>query len=62
MFMFKMFRSLMTLSAFVGMAIVIIIGAVIIGAIIKLLSALSGLIIPGIIGLIIILIAIKIID
>ena len=60
--MFKMFRSLMTLSAFVGMAIVIIIGAVIIGAIIKLLSVLSGLIIPGIIGLIIILIAIKIID
>jgi hypothetical protein len=60
--MFKMFRSLMTLSTFVGMAIVVIIGAVIIGAIIKLLSVLSGLIIPGIIGLIIILIAIKIID
>lgn len=62
MFMFKMFRSLMTLSAFVGMAVVIIIGAIMIGAIIKLLSVLSGLIIPGIIGLIIILIAIKIID
>ena len=60
--MFKMFRSLMTLSAFVGMAVVIIIGAIMIGAIIKLLSVLSGLIIPGIIGLIIILIAIKIID
>ena len=60
--MFKMIRSLMTLSAFVGMAIVVFIGAVIIGAIIKLLSVLSGLIIPGIIGLVIILIAIKIID
>ena len=60
--MFKMFRSLMTLSTFVGMAVVIIIGAIIIGAVIKLLSVLSGLIIPGIIGLIIILIAIKIID
>lgn len=62
MSMFKMFKNLMTISVFVGMAVVIIIGAIIVGAIIKLLSILSGLIIPGIIGLIIILIALKIIE